>query len=91
MENIKTENTFRVTQKFGGGTKGYLYVVLDSSIKDTSEIVEACLKAQWEDFKNRKSGFFGKSMERKKIVIKLYNPDTKTIDKGWEKMKVRWR
>lgn len=82
--------TFQIIQDHGGGTKGFIYFdVLEG--ESLSAIEEKAIRVQQEDYKNRFSGWFGKSPERSVLSVKEYCGKKHKPLKGGIQFKIKWR
>ncbi|AIT65727.1 hypothetical protein [Flavobacterium psychrophilum] len=80
--------TFQITQNFGQSSYGWEYFNMpDNATKE--EIEKEAIRVQKLDYKNRFSGFSGKSMERPTIIVKEYKNGRKP--KGGIQFSTKWR
>lgn len=80
--------TFQVKQNFGEGCFGYIYFDMPNNCT-REQIEKKAIESQKLDYKNRFSGFSGKSMERPTIFIKEYKNGRKP--KGGIQFSCKWR
>lgn len=82
--------TFQVTQNFGGGSLGFLYLDVEDNTTD-DQIKKEAVDLVIQDYDKRRTGFFGKALEKPTILIKEYCRETHKVLRGGQKLKTRWR
>lgn len=90
MKEINNMKTFQIIQDFGEGIKGFIYFDVPEG-ESLSAIEEEALKVQREDYKNRFSGWFGKTPEKKNLKVKEYCGKKHKPLKGGIQFKITWR
>lgn len=80
--------TFQIKQNFGQEIYGFEYFNMPDNA-ELQEIEKKAVEVQKLDYKNRFSGFSGKSMEKPTIKVAEYLDGKKV--KGGIRFKTKWR
>jgi hypothetical protein len=79
---------FQITQNFGESIKAFIYFSMPDNAT-LEEIAAKAIEVQKLDYKNRFSGFSGKSLEKKTIKIKEYK--NSKVKKSGIQTEAKWR
>ncbi len=82
--------TFQIVQNFGKGSLAFEYFDMD----DNSSLIEVLNKAhevQEKSYNERRSGWFGKALEKPTIKVKEYSRTNNKIIKDGISFSFKWR